>query len=351
MIYFVINNNFHFIDALNHVRSLDRKDVVFICIPHTLDMTVVKESGWSSIVFESPLVKRGGCFNVFHMLKIKRRINNELTFKVNDAVFFYTEFELLNQYILKRASRNNSSCTLVEENGLATYAVNKLATPENLTRYVFERPRHIFFLLFFSLLKAMCVKTKSEILPVMEDLIISDVVYYQNVKVNRDVKVKIVKYNAGPKKNSAIKKNESESLYLSQDVYNFFMSIPEYLDHLDFVFREILKDFDVINFKFHPREVGTAIEDEIKKRFPFLHIISDNRPVEMLISDLSPALLVSFSSSALVPLKRQGWKVLFTMPYWKGHENDRLLIALAESMVEISQEPLYEIKTLKNIFD
>ena len=71
MYFFLINNNFHFDDAMWHIES--KKIPVdllhFICVPHTLDMNRIKESGYNYTVILSPLTKSLGCINIFSLFR------------------------------------------------------------------------------------------------------------------------------------------------------------------------------------------------------------------------------------------------------------------------------------------
>ncbi|EPJ2746837.1 polysialyltransferase family glycosyltransferase [Vibrio parahaemolyticus] len=350
MNYFILNNNFHMNDAIRHIRKHSIIDVCFICIPHAIDKSKIIKSGIPTIFFDSPLTKRMGTLNIFSLLRVIYDLRCKLHPNADDKIFFYTEYELLNHAVIKRFKYFGATTILIEENGLASYAINKMASSSSRKNLILSRPKWLLPTIIFSGVKADCVISDREVFPLLKDSYIDKIAYYSNIKVNRKIPVFLVRSD----EESVAKKNlefSGSALFLSQDLYNFYMTKNEYFEYLEKVIYHLKKElgYNEIIFKLHPREVGNEIEREVKERFSELKFINSKDPVEDVIDNLKPSLIVSFASSALIPLSRQGWKVLFTISY-TNIECSPILKEIQKSIKQFNDNDI-EDKCLLSLFD
>ncbi|MFM5213312.1 polysialyltransferase family glycosyltransferase [Aeromonas hydrophila] len=344
MNYFLINNNFHLQDVIERIQHFSLNDVCLICVPHRLDMSAVDSSRIKYEIFESPLTHRGGCFNIFKILSVKNKVSNGLTPTHSDELYIYTEYELLNHFIVKHFKCAGAKVSLIEENGLATYALNKVATRSNLHSFVLKRPKYFLPALIFSDVSVQCYVSGRELFPILQDNWFDTVIYYSPISCNRGFIPTIESW----KNNNVICDAATlaeKVLFLSQDLYNFYMSLDEYFDYLDKVHDDVLSKYKFIYFKFHPREMGGEAEKKVRSRYPHFLYIDNDTPIEAFINEISPDLTVSFFSSSLINLSRSGWRVCFTLSKWSGIRNNELLCAINDSLCELGlTEPLSHTK-------
>lgn len=350
MFFFLINNNFHFDDALLHIENehIPVDLVHFICIPHTLDMNRIKSYGYNYSLIVSPLIELQGFINVFSLFRTRLLVNDLCSrVCVSDTLFLYTEYELLNQLVIKKFHKLGANVFMIEENGLASYAVNKMASKSQSRLLVLNDIKFLLPAIVWGCTSSRMVESDGNVFPIGDDKALSGIIYYANVTVERNVKQVFIE--------KRIKKDikvGGDALYLNQDLYNFYMSKSDFLSYLDLVIAELLCEFSTVKFKFHPREVGTNIVTELMERYPDVDFIADNVPIEHYINSLKPKLIVSFNSSALINLRWQGWDVNFTFTKWPGYISSPMLLAIASSIDEMNR-PLNLCRPMiaKSIFD
>ncbi|MBT1443004.1 hypothetical protein KJI95_00485 [Shewanella sp. JM162201] len=333
MNYFVINNNFHFMDVVKRAEHFSLTDVFLICIPHRLDLDEIKNSGFLYRVFESPSTSKLGWLNFIKMFKNRNYIDKFIQASEEDFLYIYTEYDLVNHYFVNKFKSQGAKVNLIEENGLATYALNKVATSDNVQPLIFKNPRFIFSSAIYSNLFVKAYSSGFETFPVMSDSVFDSVIYYAGVTCNRDFQPCIEHWN-GIKSHKKVSEY-GNVLFLSQDIYKFFMDKPEYLKLLSLIYEEVLSRFENVYFKFHPREIGTDIYDFVLLNFPKFIIVESSKPIETIINDLHPDLVVSFFSSSLINLAKDGWPVLFTISKWEGVETNEFLNAISHSLFEL----------------
>jgi hypothetical protein len=334
MIFFLINNNFHLGDVLARVENFKLKDVTIICVPHSLDLKKVSETGLPFIVFKSPLTEKYGCLQPQKFINSLNQIKKNLKPCRNDDIYIYTEYELLNHCVVREFLKKKATIRLIEENGLATYALNKVAHGCNLRSLILCRPKLFLANVFYCGFLTKCYVSGQEVFPVLPDRVFRESIYYSHVSSRREFNVVVEEW----KNNKLIQTPSCKNncvLFLSQDVYNFYMTVDEYVSYLDNVNDSILSKYGKIMFKFHPREVGTKIESIVKERYPHYIFIGSSSPVEELVDDLNPGLVVSFFSSSLINLHRIGWNVMFTLSKWDGLKRNQFLMAIKESLDEM----------------
>tara|TARA_R110000850_G_scaffold161802_1_gene286416 strand:- start:11496 stop:12530 length:1035 start_codon:yes stop_codon:yes gene_type:complete len=338
--YFLINNNFHLRDVLERVEHFKLVDVTLICVPHTLELEEVEKLKFDYYIFNSPLTERLGWLRISKFLKSISNVKKSLCLNSLDELYIYTEYELLNHFIVNQFVSVKAKVNLIEENGLASYALNKVACNNNLNYLAVRHPKTFLAQLFYSGIFTKCYVSGREIFPILPDHTYSKVIYYSDVSCQRKFKPIVEKWKllSSPNRKNDLMPIDSRRLavlFLSQDVYNFYMTVEEYLLYLTTVDNDILSNYEQVYFKFHPREVGTEIEAKVRGLFPSFTYIESNSPVETLVDTMKPELVVSFFSSALINLYRSGWCIQFTLSKWGGLEHNELLTAVKESLIEI----------------
>ncbi|MDN3401230.1 polysialyltransferase family glycosyltransferase [Pseudoalteromonas sp. APC 3213] len=336
MKYFLINNNFHLRDVLERVEQFQLVDVTLICVPHTLEVEEVEKYKLKHYIFNSPLTEKLGWLKITKFLKSILNVKRSLCLNSMDELYIYTEYELLNHFIVNQFVNVKAKVNLIEENGLATYALNKVACNNNLNYLMVRHPKFFLAQLFYSGIFTKCYVSGQEVFPILPDNTYSQVIYYSDVSCQRKFKPIVERWKFKRQNNlMPVDPNGLAVLFLSQDVYNFYMTVEEYLSYLTSVDNDILSNYEKVFFKFHPREVGTDIEANVRRLFPSFTYVESNSPVEMLVDSINPELVVSFFSSALINLHRSGWHIQYTLSKWKGLEHNELLLAIKESLNEI----------------
>jgi len=338
--YFLINNNFHLRDVLERVEQFKLVGITLICVPHTLELEEVDKLKLKYYVFNSPLTEKLGWLKINKFLKSISNVKKSICLSSMDELYIYTEYELLNHFIVNQFVKVKAKVNLIEENGLATYALNKVACNNNLNFLMVRHPKFFFAQLFYSGIYTKCYVSGREVFPILPDNTYSQVIYYSDVSCQRQFKPIVERWKLLSSTNRQTNLMSIDSrglavLFLSQDVYNFYMTIDEYLSYLTSVNNDILSNYEQVYFKFHPREIGTDIEVKVRSLFPSFTYIESSSPVEMLVDSIKPDLVVSFFSSALINLHRSGWRIQFTLSKWNGLQHNELLTAVKDSLIEI----------------
>ncbi|MEL0613788.1 polysialyltransferase family glycosyltransferase [Marinomonas arenicola] len=351
MYFFLINNDYHFKDACKEIENakIPKENVLFICVPHKIDIFNLRVSGYKYVVFESPLLRLIGFLNVFSILKIKNEII-DFAKKIGGAprLYIYTEYELLNHLVVKIFKKKGSDVFIIEDNGLATYAINKMAIPKLTKKIIFYDCKFIIPAFLLGVKETKVVRSDGNSFPVMEDGFFSGCIYRNNVSNLRAFPTFLLKKKMVEKR---VIRN-STVLYLNQDIYNFYMTKSDYFKYLDLLVTNMKKKYDRIIFKFHPREVGKDMEFLIKDMYKELDFIDDVSFIESGIYEISPCKVLSFNSSALIGLENDGWDVEYTFHQWNRVKVSPMLEAIETSLDEISSKlKSHDVIEINTVFD
>lgn len=338
MIYFLVNNEQHYIDAKKHIEEACIKDVCFIIIKHRLSPEVVSNDGFSTWVINSPLTKRFGCFNIKSLIRTRNYIISGLQDISNeDTLFFYTEYELLNHYVCKSFYKLGCNTVLIEENGLGTYYLNKVDSSMFSKLSIPDFFRTVLPKFVFNCIDSVSFSFNGAIFHRLKDKYITSFIQYANISHTRNIKTSVVKC---PKIYGTIEKAEKTDslLFLSGDLYNFYMSVDEYIDFMESLFAKLNHQYKNIYFKFHPNEREPALRRRLISVLGNINVVEDPRPVELIVKTLPVNVIGSFMSSALVPLQRAGYKTEFYAHHWHSFSDFHILTLMYQALTELDDD-------------
>lgn len=332
MIYFVVNNNYHFIDFLKHVESIKKIDSIgLIQIPHTLEVLKENQKDYDVYLFEN--------FNLYKSIKnknweeAKNKIENVIKPKKNDIIIIYTEFEIMNLYLLEYFKNKGAKALLLEE-GIATY----LESCYNNNERVSIKRIILFYLLKIKFEFRNIVINKSKTLSpfFIKDELLDGLITYFNIKTHRKIKQYFVKKDCLILENL----NDSKILFLNEDTYNFYENFECYIKNLEFILDWLHNNFDEIIFKFHPREYKNLekLQEIIKviKKYPKVNIFDGIEPIEIVIDKVKSKFVVSYMSVALINLRYNGLEPIYLYPLFKEFEKETDFINLTKLLKDLN---------------
>ena len=289
MIYFLINNNFHLIDAEEHLKDLKDYKTGLIKIPHKLTIPVNHPF---DIQMEFPkLISRlMDHFNLLRIFTLHRQIKNQLkSIESDDTLIFYTEYEYLSHYIVKLFKRKNAKVILIEE-GFPTYLTFSTLPNKSLPLKKKILGYYLKYILGYSTTKIVSINDNPD--TQMQDDQIDLLLLYTDLKIWRDVQTKLLP----TAKKEFDHLDENTILYLNEGIYMLYTTMEEYLQIIDDIMYNLSLNFEHVYFKFHPREIeyGKNQARSIIQKYTNVIIVEDNRPVELLIPEIGAKYVTSF---------------------------------------------------------
>jgi len=303
MLYLIVNNDFHVENLLNQKDSLKGYDVCVIRIPYNLNNDCSLLSN-NIITINSPYSNFKKHINpvLYYMAKLKVK---KINFTVDDAVIILTEYDPINQYIAFTAKKKSSKVIILEE-GIATYYNNISKTESNSTLPIKSRTK-LYYLKY--IIGFRFIESYENGFLKLKDKYIDDLVLYRNVRLKRDVEIRVVNSNS----DKYLDLDKSKCIFLNQPLYQNFLSVDDYLEALESVFKELSKKFSHVYFKFHPRdsvEMKKQIMDKLYSLKNPPHIINDMN-IDESINKYKPLYAISFFSDALFKLSLSGLEMIF----------------------------------------
>jgi hypothetical protein len=308
MIYFLVNNNFHLIDAEKQLEELDDYPCGLIKIPHQLTLTPSEKF---KLQFEFPkLISRlKDHFKFFHILSILKSIRIQLNnIQKDDVLIIYTEYEYLNHFVVKLFKQKNAKIILIEE-GIPTY-ISFSSTPKPVEGI--KKRLLIYYLKFIlGIPKTTIVNINGLASTRMSDNQFDKVLLYSDLAIKRNIPVGLLQ----TKEFTFHNLNEKTVIYLNENIYDLHISMEKYLEILDNILLNLSKQFQKIYFKFHPREkeFGRNEAKKIIYNYPTVSIITDNAPVELMIQDIGAKTIVSFGAQTLLYLSNSNCRCIYIM--------------------------------------
>ena len=121
MIYFLVNNNFHLYDVKLHISNFKKQqDFSLIQIPHTLNPQKEDANFKKIFTYQTPFQGKKK-INFLYIHRLHNKIKSDLqNISEKDFLFFYTEYECLNHYIVKLFKEKGAKTFLIDQ-GIATY--------------------------------------------------------------------------------------------------------------------------------------------------------------------------------------------------------------------------------------
>lgn len=306
MIYFMVNNNHQYIDFNNHLLELKEREVILIKIPYALDECEDKDV--QTVLRYSRPSRSGFVPQVLNFLTMIRRIHQDIVPAKKDVLFFYTEYEILNQYVATLFKQAGARIYLIEDGGFGTYVPFRKLDSEALN--VKERVKQAIYRLLPGLSKIRLHKLNGHIFPWMPDAGIDGVCLYKQVLLKRAIPTRMLQRPS----QAMISTIPGRVLFLNEPIYDAYQNTVEYINGLEQFIFELCAGFSEVLFKFHPREtVGwrQRIRDQVLIRFPQIIVIEENAAIEILAETYRPSVAASYFCSALQSLSDRGIEPLY----------------------------------------
>ncbi|MBY0545461.1 MAG: alpha-2,8-polysialyltransferase family protein [Gammaproteobacteria bacterium] len=301
MNYFLINNNYHYIDFFGHKHLLLKKDTALIEIPHTLDK---RNHDDIAVVYRYEIPHHKGLLSqIFKFLLTVKKINFEIHPVKEDILFFYTEYEILNQYLVDKFKRVGARAFLIEDGGLGTYVPFRMLASEPLS--IKELLRRTVYRQLPGLKKTRLHKLNGVVFPWMPDTSIDGVCIYKPVKLQRTFQAILLQRLH----QTELAPIRGRVIFLNEAIYQFYQAEKEYLDGLELLIEGLCDKYVEVLFKFHPRETNEwreRIRKEVLSRFSAVAVIEENSAIEIMIEKYRPSAVASYFCSALLSLSDRG---------------------------------------------
>jgi hypothetical protein len=320
MIYYVINNDFHIENIKDHIQITGVKECAIIRIPHSLQNDC-KDLSKNIITIQTPSREKKKFWNPFNFYKAKRDIN-KISFTKNDKVVFLTEYDPLNQYIVFLAKNQGATIHLLEE-GISFYAIylfdNHLT---NNYKYLIKL-FYLRYIIGFHFFKY--VEVGSKVFPQMKDEFIDKILLYFESESSRNIEIEIISNKIKTYDNL----DKNGVVFLSQPLYDSYISIDCYLDAVTNELRRLEEKYLKVYFKFHPRD-NLLFKESIQNILSENIIFIENQTLDDFFLEYKPSTAFSFFSDALFKLKQKGVKVRFLYKKIPELAKEQYLVNLEE---------------------
>lgn len=306
MLYFLVNNNFHLIDAEKHLAELTDYKTALIKIPHHLTISS-KHSFDVELEFPVLINKLKDYFNLPRILKYHRAIRKALKdVKSTDTLIFYTEYEFLTHYFVSFFKKRKAKVILIEE-GIPTYLAytSKYDSDIPLKHKLLAYYSKYFLGYYYS----KRVNLNKRIKNIIADNQIDKLLLYTDIKIRRNVSVGLLE----SKKIEFKQLDDNSILFLNEHIYHFYVDFSDYLTIIDDILKNLSLKFQNVYFKFHPSE-----KDEFKNKIRVIiskhskvSVVEDNQPVELMIEKIGAKYVSSFAAQTLLYLSKSNCIVLY----------------------------------------
>ena len=343
----ILNQEFHLADFERNfklINDAEKTRIVLLVIPYVIDIGKLDNFKIPYYVVNSPFIKRFGCINPFLLIEAKNAINNFIRENENlESVFFYSEQDLLTQYAISNLRRMGSKIFLVEENGILPYVLNNIETESDILLASAK-------IKYLPALMVLGLKTKTNLVNInsgewkrLPDYMIDGIIYYEDIGIKRCIKQFFV---ANPQRRieQGCSKPDEVALYLSQPLYESYMSRDEYVEFTKKSVLDLCRKYERVIFKFHPREDRSIIDktlQTIMMKFDILEILSETGSVEGNIFALNANHIYGFMSSGLINLERMGFETFFLFTRWEKYKESNFLCIL-ESVLKERKSIIFE---------
>ncbi|WP_199181239.1 polysialyltransferase family glycosyltransferase, partial [Chromobacterium alticapitis] len=310
MIYFLVNNNYQYLEAVRlagELRAAGRR-AALIAIPHTLTQEFDPLLFDPMITLPTPAHlpwKRAW----FQYLGGRRRLKAALSVNAEDTLLLFTEYELLNQLVAITFKERAASVFLLEDGGVGSYIPLTLKQSQPYTWK--NRVLQVSMRVIPGLSRTRFTKFDGILFPMLDDRYLDGVYLYRGMAITRRIPVSILARPTLP----PVKTQPGRVVFLNQPLYSeYIQTEADYASGLTQILRALCKGFSEVLFKFHPREPETAreqIRKQILDSFPTLHVVEGNQPFEAMLAELCPEVVASYNSTPLLNLSGTGVQPLF----------------------------------------
>jgi TusA-related sulfurtransferase len=343
MIYFLVNNNFHLIDAEKHFDGIKNHEIGLIKIPHQLTIAPSKKYN-VEIEYPRLINKLKDHFYFLRIFRLHRKIKKELkNIQETDVLLFYTEYEYLTHYIVKIFKQKKAKVLLIEE-GFPTYLAFASETNSSIGLKKKILDKYLKYILGYR--NSKIVSANGFIYTQLEDNQIDLLLLYTNLNIKRNVLTDQLTTDKIEFKNL----KENTALFLNEWIYDHYISMDQYLFIIDDIFLNLSENFDEIYFKFHPRE-----KDEKKKqiltvleKYPKTKIIVDNSPVELMIEKIGAKFIISFAAQTVLYLSNSNCIALYIMQLYPELMKDAEITKIKSIIDEMDYVFMSDWSEIKN---
>lgn len=303
MIYFLVNNSYHYFDVKCHLS-----DEVFpniINVPHNISLNKTDEVN-KIFTIQSPFKSKKWML-ILPVLGVVYKINKLFKPTKDDVLFFYTEYDPVNNYIVHKFKKAGAKIFLIEDGGVAGYVNNRLNM--DIRVKLKNRFKELFIWLFFERTKVRIRDIDSLSKMQLTDNYIDGLIYYKPITSNRDINIHILKRNR-----IKIHNTENHIIFFDQQWKYFYETYDKYIIDLIDILRSHTNNFIKVYFKFHPREKEENIKrimNDISKANLAVNYIRSKEPIEVIINKYNIKFSSSICTSALLTLTEIGVQPIF----------------------------------------
>ncbi len=307
MIYFLINNNYHFDLDLKLAKQLPNYELGLIQVPYSLNI-ITNSDLFSKIYYFPNKITSSITDFFFHSLRIlaiQKYVHQRLKPNSDDILLVHTDMDLLNQYIIQVFYNAKAKIYLLED-GTSTMCTY------NLIPHKAPLKDRIKTLILHHIYKFKYTKIAvygQQILPVMKDFVFKGVI----VNFGNSIRRNIPFFKLTQVKEPIEILHENGAIFLNQGLYSWYLKEDEYISYINNLLA-ISENFNPFYFKFHPsdiKSVKNAITKLIVERYSNIIIIEDNDIAEILIQKYPVRYAITFNSTAALNLINKGIVPIF----------------------------------------
>jgi len=336
MIYFFVHNNLHYTWAeaiRREIQGIDSHACFGLIkfVPSALTKSDL--DGHYQKVFESKGLFGGfwSLLNVFEQNRIKRHLD-ELEFDKNDIIFAFTEYEIATHYIIRKAKKAGSKVYIFDE-GIGTYILNNypvLSQGDSVKQRVIHYA--IKYVNGFHHTQRLTGNQKLYF-PRLDDSFYDGYVLFYCFPFQRTLPLYRVAFPARQQKYMNL--DPHSVLILGQALYNYCLTMDEYMASLKSVIDASNKSFRHIYFKFHHSalpllKTSLFVDLTHYMQSKGVNVIDFNEPiyVEDLVDqlDFPPKFIVSYFSTALLNLFARGCEPIFICNLLEHKDIDLMVV-------------------------
>lgn len=301
MIYFLVNNNYQMIDVYEHCKNLKNYEKSLIQIPHTLECIDKSKDFGNIFTFNTPFRGVKFFFNIFKVKKREKEILSKLDIDKSDILFVYTEYEILNQYIISLFKKADARVYIIEDGGFPTYLTYGVKSEGGLTLKENIKLFYLKYVLGHKFVEYL--KYNNIVFPQINEKYIDGVLLYLDVDIVRNIKKFLIFKNQ-----KKLILDENKAIFLNEKIYDYYCSKDEYSAILEDCILNMTKKFKKVYFKFHPRESNENREWqlEILRKHSNVEIIEEKTPIENVLGKYEAKYVFSFFSAALLNINAMG---------------------------------------------
>lgn len=307
MIFFLLNNNYQRYDFTLHMNNLNLDAVSVIEIPHTLGSYKYAEP-IKTFRYERNLID-GLISQVSNYFSASSRIKKEIKPTSEDVLFLYTEFEILNLYVVNLFKKAGARVYLIEDGGMATYVPFRKLLSETLS--IKERIKHLIYRTLPGLSTLRFHKINGIVFPWLADEFFDGLCVYRPVTIARKIPTILMEHSVGL---PAIDVVQDRVIFLNEPIYQHYQNADNYLDGLVKILDGLVTSFVSVYFKFHPRESiewRQRIKDKVLLQYPQIVVIESNEAFEQMVETYRPSTIASYFAASLLNLCERGIEPLY----------------------------------------